>query len=231
MSKNWLIASLMYDLKPTLDNYIRSRFAHFKFCAKKNPVIDASTYLDNLSGEIKRKLTDFKGTNKSTLILTVVQKALTDNVSLGEMVSLFEKTEISEKDIHAVFGKENVKSKDNINDPEMPRPNIASRTYLIGTHIYLELENREADYDVLIRNKKELTAFIAEKFGATKLSSRIADMKTFSYKQILQSRNNEGAKGQLRPQLKQIIDNPGVFGPEISKFASTLMKEFFDESL
>lgn len=231
MSKNWLIASIRYDLKPTLDNYIRSRFAHFKFCARKNSMIDASTYLDNLSGEIQKQLNDFKGTNKHTLILTVVQKALTNKGSLEEMVSLFEKTEIGEKDIHAAFGKVNEKLQDNIKDSEISRTNIASRTYLIGTHIYLELENREADYDALVRNKKELTTFIAEKFGTAKLSPRIADMKNFSYKKILQGRNNDGAKGQLRPQLKQIIDNPGVFGPEISMFAANLMKEFFDESL
>ncbi|HEU0227561.1 MAG TPA: hypothetical protein VFQ86_07480 [Arachidicoccus soli] len=126
MSKNWLIASIRYDLKPTLDNYIRSRFAHFKFCARKNTVIDASTYLDNLSGEIKKQLNDFKSTNKNTLILTVVEKDLTNRGALGEMVSLFEKAEISKKDIYAVFGKVNEKLQDSIKDNDVPPLNTTS---------------------------------------------------------------------------------------------------------
>jgi len=65
------------------------------------------------------------------------------------------------------------------------------------------------------------------KFKANKISGRIADMKSFSYKKILSGKNNEGAKGQLKPQLKQIANNPALFGNDVSAFAESLLKEHF----
>lgn len=230
MSKYWLLAKWRYFLRPTLDNYIFFRFTHFRYCAGRSPVIDASVYLDNLSIEIKQQLNSLRGINRKSLILTFFQKALDNKSCIEEVKFLFEKTAITQKDIHEVIEKINLRLQDHFKRSVRTHTNIAARTYLIGTHIYLELENREEDYEGLVRNKKALLSFVSEKFGTSKLSPRIADMKNFSYKKILQDRKSDGAKGQLKPQLRQIIANPGVFGPEVSKFATGLMKEFFDES-
>ncbi len=69
--------------------------------------------------------------------------------------------------------------------------------------------------------------FITIKFKAYKISGRIADMKSFSYKKILSVKNNEGAKGQLKPQLKQIANNPALFGNDVSAFAENILIEHF----
>jgi hypothetical protein len=72
-----------------------------------------------------------------------------------------------------------------------------------------------------------LKEFITIKFKAYKISGRIADMKSFSYKKILSVKNNEGAKGQLKPQLKQIANNPALFGNDVSAFAENILIEHF----
>lgn len=101
------------------------------------------------------------------------------------------------------------------------------RTYLIATHIYLEINYNEFHYETLIRDITALKEFITAKFGAQKISGRIGDMKNFSYKKILSGKNNEGVKGQLKPQLKQIAVNPSIFGKDVSAFAEKILKEHF----
>src|ERR1017187_1232454 len=102
------------------------------------------------------------------------------------------------------------------------------RTYVIATHIYLELNHNELHYETLIRDTTALKEFITAKFKAGKLSARIADMKDFSYKKILAGKHNDGAKGQLKPQLKQIINNPLIFGQDIAAFAGKIFKDSYE---
>ena len=116
------------------------------------------------------------------------------------------------------------------NDSEEPGfpAELPVRTYVIATHIYLELNHNELHYETLIRDTNALKEFITIKFNAGKLSARIADMKNFSYKKILAGKNNDGAKGQLKPQLKQIVSNPLIFGKDISAFAEKILKDYFE---
>jgi hypothetical protein len=53
-------------------------------------------------------------------------------------------------------------------------------------------------------------------------------MKSFSYKKILAGKNNDGAKGQLKPQIKQIVANPLIFGKDITSFAENILKDYFE---
>ena len=85
--------------------------------------------------------------------------------------------------------------------------------------MYLELYGEEAQYEALVRNTPALKRFIEKTFGAVKLSVRLSDMKDFSYKALLSGKNKEGSKGQLRPQLMQIISNASIFGDAIAKHA------------
>ena len=101
------------------------------------------------------------------------------------------------------------------------------RTYVIATHIYLELNHNELHYETLICDTTALKEFITAKFKAGKLSARIANMKNFSYKKILAGKNNDGAKGQLKPQLKQIINHPLIFGQDIAAFAEKILKDSY----
>ena len=103
------------------------------------------------------------------------------------------------------------------------------RTYVIATHIYLELNHNELHYETLIRDTTALKEFITAKFKAGKLSARIADMKSFSYKKILAGKNNDGARGQLKQQLKQIVASPAIFGKEISVFAEKILEDYFEK--
>lgn len=105
-----------------------------------------------------------------------------------------------------------------------------ARTYIIATHMFLEINHNELHYETLIRDTSALKEFIAATFKTAKISDRIADMKNFSYKKLLQRKNNTGARGQLKPQLKQIISNPQIFSSEVSEFAGKIFKENFDDN-
>ncbi|MEO6001192.1 MAG: hypothetical protein ABIN89_30350 [Chitinophagaceae bacterium] len=93
----------------------------------------------------------------------------------------------------------------------------------------MEINNNELQYETLIRDTSALKEFIAAKFKTAKISDRIADMKNFSYKKLPQRKNNTAARGQLKPQLKQIISNPQIFSSEVSEFAGKIFKENFDD--
>jgi hypothetical protein len=96
--------------------------------------------------------------------------------------------------------------------------------------MFLEINHNKLHYETLIRDTSALREFIAATFKTVKISERIADMKSFSYKKLLQRKNNSGARGQLKPQLKQIIFNPQIFGEDVSEFAADVLKENFEES-
>jgi hypothetical protein len=98
------------------------------------------------------------------------------------------------------------------------------RTYVIATHMYLEIHHNELHYETLIRDTTALKEFISAKFKANRIAGRIADMKSFSYKKILASKNNGSAIGQLKPQIEQIVLNPAIFGEEVSAFAANVLK-------
>ena len=93
----------------------------------------------------------------------------------------------------------------------------------------MELNHNELHYETLIRDTTALKEFITAKFKTGRLSARIADMKSFSYKKILAGKNNDGARGQLKPQIKQIVANPLIFGKDIAAFAENILKDYFEK--
>ena len=70
-----------------------------------------------------------------------------------------------------------------------------ARTYIIATHMFLEINHNGLHYETLIRDTSALKEFIAATFKTAKISDRIADMKNFSYKKLLERKNNAGARG------------------------------------
>ena len=243
--KNWLAASYLYNFNPSLYNYINFKFYHFQFCSKEDSTITASLYLDNLVGEIKNEIAVQKSVNKKSLTLAVIKRILENKEAKQQMISLFEKK-------HNVVNKEEIKQFLNqvnplINAPNQPElinqpESIAQseqisdkdetvaisdfpvRTYVIATHMYLELNNNELHYETLIRDTTALKEFITAKFKANKIPARIADMKSFSYKKILSAKNNSSAIGQLKPQIEQIAFNPTIFGEDVSAYAESVLK-------
>jgi hypothetical protein len=235
--KNWVIQGLRYDIKPSPYNYIKSRWSHFHFCKKEDPTITASLYLDNLAGEIIHEISRQTSVNKKSLTLSVVKKVLENKKAKQELVALFEKREITPNEkIKEFLDKiapliQNTLNKDehlDENEETSLAAELPVRTYVIATHIYLELNNNELHYETLIRDTTALKEFITTKFKTGKLSARLADMKNFSYKKILAGKNNDGARGQLKPQLKQIVANPSIFGKEVSVFAEKILKDYFE---
>jgi hypothetical protein len=236
--KNWVIQGLRYDYNPTPHNYIKSRWSHFHFCKKEDPTITAVLYLDNLASEVNHEISKQTSVNKKSLTLSVVKKILQNKKAKQELVALFEKREITpNEDIKIFLDRIAPLIQDSLNKDEPPadtgETSIAAelpvRTYVIATHIYLELNNNELHYETLIRNTTALKEFITAKFKSGKLSARISDMKSFSYKKILAGKNNDGAKGQLKPQIKQIVANPLIFGKDIVSFAENILKDYFDK--
>jgi len=235
--KNWVIQGLRYDIHPSPQNYIKSRWSHFHFCKKEDPTITASLYLDNLAGEVNHEISKQKSVNKKSLTLSVIKKILENKNAKRELVEIFEKKQVANtEDIKKYLDRIANLIQDSLHREEFTtdnqEPGVAAelpvRTYVIATHIYLELNNNELHYETLIRDTTALKEFITAKFKAGKLSARIADMKNFSYKKILAGKNNDGAKGQLKPQLKQIVNNPFIFGKDISAFAEKILKDYFE---
>jgi hypothetical protein len=231
--KNWAIQGLLYDLKPSPANYIKFKWHHFHFCKRDDPTIGASLYLDNLVEEVKNDVIGHKSVNKKSLTLAVIKKILESNEAKRELIALFEN---KQTDLNEAIKQFLNKVSASINsstavledlDKGVATAEFPVRTYLIATHIYLEINHNELHYETLVRDITALKEFITAKFGAQKISGRIADMKSFSYKKILAGKNNEGAKGQLKPQLKQIAGNPEVFGKAVSAFAENILKEQF----
>ena len=235
--KNWIIQGLRYDYNPTPYNYIKSRWSHFHFCKMEDPTITAVLYLDNLASELNHEISKQTSVNKKSLTLSVVKKVLENKKAKQELVALFEKKQIGPNDDIKEFLvriapliKDPLNKDEFIIDNEQPNPSaeLPVRTYVIATHIYLELNNNELHYETLIRDTTALKEFITARFKAGKLSARIADMKSFSYKKILAGKNNDGAKGQLKPQIKQIVANPLIFGKDIASFAENILKDYFE---
>lgn len=235
--KNWVIQGLRYDYNPTPYNYIKSRWSHFHFCKKEDPTITASLYVDNLSGEVNHEISKQTSVNKKSLTLSVVKKILENKKAKQALVALFEKKQIGpNEEIKEFLDKIAPLIQESFNKDELPSDNeeislaaeLPVRTYVIATHIYLELNNNELHYETLIRDTTALKEFIMAKFKAGKLSTRIADMKSFSYKKILAGKNNDGARGQLKPQLKQIVNNPTIFGKSVAAFAENILKDYFE---
>jgi hypothetical protein len=235
--KNWVIQDLLYNIHPSPHNFIKSRWYHFHFCKKEDITITAPLYLDNLADELKHQIAKHTSVNKKSLSLAVIKKVLENKKAKQEMIILFEKKEVAINEEIKMFLNiispliwDTSSYNDHTADNEEPAAflELPVRTYVIATNIYLELNHNELHYETLIRDTTALKEFITAKFKAGKLSGRIADMKNFSYKKILSVKNNDGAKGQLKPQLKQIVGNPSIFGKEISAFAEKLLKDYFE---
>jgi hypothetical protein len=235
--KNWVIQCIPYDINPSHFNYIRSRWYHFHFCKNEDPTITASVYLDNLAGEVNHEISKQTSVNKKSLILSVIKKVLPNKNARQLLVELFENKETAlSEGIKQYLDRVSDLTQDSLEQDEIIKdnrehigsPELPVRTYVIAAHIYLELSHNELPYETLIRDTTALKEFITAKFKAGKLSARIADMKDFSYKKILAGKHNDGAKGQLKQQLKQIINNSLIFGQDIAAFAGKILKDSYE---
>ncbi|MGN6533737.1 MAG: hypothetical protein ACTHK0_18500 [Ginsengibacter sp.] len=236
---SWVWQSFLYDFRPSPERYLFFKWQHFLFCSNENPAITASLYLTNLLEEIKHDLTQYKSVNKKMLTLSLIQNLLQKEESRVALISLFEQQYPSQEAIKPFLSEvTDYDSSDGEKKGEKIAPSdsnhcnsssLHTRTYVIAAHMYLELNGEEAQYGALVRDTPALKRFIEEKFGAVKLSARLADMKDFSYKAPLSGKNKEGAKGQLRPQLMQIISNASIFGDAIAQHAQKIWNEYFLE--
>jgi len=233
--KNWTIQGLRYDFSPTPLNYIRSRQSHYQFCKKADPTLTADLYLDNLSNEIIHEIAKHTTVNKKSLTLLLFKRILSDNRQKEELTGLFAQENLTKEEITSFLqslptsNKQTEENKNsNQNYQQIINPEFPVRTYIIATHIYLELNNNELHYESLIRDTSAMQEFIKSKFRANHLSKRLSDMKNFNYKSLSKIKNNSSVKGQLKPQFKQISSNPQIFGNDVSAFATKVLAEYLD---
>lgn len=269
IQKSWVVQNFIYDLNPTPENFIRSKWLHYHFCKNGQTFITPAIYLDNLAKDIEHESLKFKSANKKSLICLLVKKILESNEKKNELIALFEKHEISNGDIQAVlnqagiadtknhvekekqlpqpldeiktdiinsYKEEEIDDKKNIEvsdskekqkeeNENIAKPTIHMRTYFIATHLLLELQNDEAKYISFTYNAKEFKDFIIANFKAETISEqRLGGFKNFSYKEAL--KGNQGKIGQMKPQFKQIVENPELFGKAVSEKANKIIKEF-----
>jgi hypothetical protein len=231
--KNWTIQGLRFDMSPTPLNYIRSRQSHYFFCKKTDPTLTPDLYLSNLTDEISHETAKLTTVNKKSLTLALFKRILNNPNQKKALSHLFAKEDLTESEISVFLNSlsDNSKGSETSNGNSSDKPgniDLPVRTYLIASHIYLELHHNELHYESLIRDTSAMEEFIKTTFRADHLSKRLAEMKNFNYKNILKLKNNSAATGQLKPQFKQISSNPEIFGEDVSRFASNVLSESFD---
>jgi hypothetical protein len=192
-------------------------------------------YLENLRYEVAIELTKQTSVNKKSLTLAVITKILETLEARNQMILLFEKKDASIKkdEIRQFLDKVSLLMNNPLsnlpehtaNSEPVSAPDFPVRTYVIATHMYLEINNNELHYESLIRDTIALKEFISGKFKLNRIPGRIGEMKSFSYKKTLQSKSAVSAKGQLIPQIRQIALHPETFGKEVSAFAESILKE------
>lgn len=103
---------------------------------------------------------------------------------------------------------------------------LNARTYVIAVQLCFELEEKEAEFEVLARQLPELMNFIRERFGVEKLPGRLEDFKGYSYKRGLNERSI-AKRGQLRTPFRQIREHPEIFGDTVAAFAGEILRQHF----
>lgn len=225
-------------------NYIKFKFHHFEFCGKDDPTITASLYIDNLADEIKNEIAEQKSINKKSLTLAVIKIILENKEAKQQMILLFEKKSdvVNKEEVKQFLNQVNILLNPSAKSESIVQPepiikkdvpfaiaDFPVRTYVIATHMYLEITNNEIHYETLIRDTAALKEFIISRFKANKIAGRIADMKNFSYKKIISGKNNTSAKGQLMPQIQQIAGNPQIFRADVSAFAADILTKYTEK--
>ncbi len=232
--KNWLWQSIKYELKPTPENFIKFKWRHFIFCRNEDRTISADLYLTGLQNEIKNELAKHKSVNKKSLTLSVIQNILQNPGTKKEMTILFEAAQVTDETIkiflNNITADQTNKEEADLDAGENKADSFHTRTYIIATHLYFEINNDESQYYTLMQDTQAFKKFLEQTFQATNLSGRLSKLKSFSYKHVLKGKNNDGEKGQLRPQFKQIISHPEIFGADVSRRADEILKTDFPES-
>ena len=101
-----------------------------------------------------------------------------------------------------------------------------ARTYVIAAEIHFDLANKQSDYRRLSDYWPDLAKFIQEQFGVSRLPGNFRKLKGYSYKEVLEERN-DAKLGQLKPHFRQIIGHPEIFGPAIVKRAQRILDDHF----
>jgi hypothetical protein len=131
-----------------------------------------------------------------------------------------EDVEVEAAGVNAKTGREEGKS------TAVDTPHLHAKTYVIATEIHFELANKPAEYKRLSDYPPDLAKFVQEQFGAARLPRNFRKLKGYSYKEVLEERN-DAKLGQLKPHFRQIIGNPEIFGPAIVKRAQRILDDHF----
>jgi hypothetical protein len=107
---------------------------------------------------------------------------------------------------------------------------IDTRTYVIAADILHELYRTPVEYEELKRSRSNYVDFLKQQFRVERLASSVYKLRNFNYKAILKDKAGN-RKGQLYPQLQQIIENPSIFGEKVSQHAADLLKKYFENHI
>jgi hypothetical protein len=104
---------------------------------------------------------------------------------------------------------------------------IAARAYVMGADIYHELSGTEKEYEELKASGAKYVEFLKQQFRVEMLPGSIKKLRNFDYRAILKS-DYEPSKGQLYPHLKQIAQNPSIFGEKVSQYVKNILEKHFE---
>lgn len=139
-----------------------------------------------------------------------------ENIALPKQTIVLQETVPSGGDNHALIGWR---------DEDRPGPPYA-KTFVIAAEIHFELQGKRAEFKRLVNDVTELKIFVQEQFGVTRLPGTFKKLKGFSYRAVLDSRNDSRI-GQLKINFRQIIENPDVFGEKIVEKAKKIAEDYF----
>ena len=120
-------------------------------------------------------------------------------------------------------------SVDSPSSPLSETVEINGRTWVIAMQIHYELYYSLAEYNTLKADRSKYIELIKKYFNVGKVTTRYKDID-YNYLEILKT-GSGSEKGQLRRQLKQIINSPSVLGEKIVNHVKDLLKNNFDEKM
>src|ERR1700720_3004011 len=95
-SWKWVWYLFKYEnLQPKAENFLQAKWHHYQFCRKSDITITPALYLADLTVEMENKLFRQKFTNKTSLILRSLLAALAHPETKKEILSFFDRDEIT----------------------------------------------------------------------------------------------------------------------------------------
>ena len=249
MDTVWVWRGLLFWFNPTFSNHLKERWYHYRYCQAKAPVWSPQRYLDRWQKDLEKMLAKRPGDNVHSHAFYTLAEIMKDRTRSGTVITFLGNNDLingmddlvrelkqyqleENPDAPEIITEPNDSTASIQEEPVLPPPHpepdiIVTRAYVIGADIYHELYRTPKEYEELKASRPKYVEFLKQQFRVEKLAGRIYDLRNFDFRPILKEKTAT-RRGQLRPQLEQIAQNPSVFGEKVSRYVEDLLKKYFD---